>query len=135
MVATHDSIDLEELAGESWSALDRLARALYLETADLQGTLSAIVELAVQTIPVARYAGLIRMVHRKLVPQATVGEPPRVLDLLQKELESGPCIDAALTQSIITVDDTTTTTYYADTTADHAVGDLQTVKPPRVPAT
>ena len=105
MVATQDALGLEHFSEGTWSELDRLARALHLRDADLQTTLDAIVSIAVDTVSAARYAGLILLIRGQLLPQATIGEPPHTLDLLQQHLGVGPCIDAAQLQTIVRVDD------------------------------
>jgi GAF domain-containing protein len=97
---------LEDLDEDAGPALVHLARALHLPNAELQPTLDAIIAHAVQTIEPAEYAGLILVLSGRLVPQATLGEPPHVLDLLQQHTGSGPCIEAAREQAVITVDNT-----------------------------
>jgi GAF domain-containing protein len=99
---------LEDLGDQTWTALVQLARALHLKNAELQPTLDAIIAHAVQTIEPAEHAGLILVLSGRLVPQATLGSPPHVLDSLQQETGSGPCIDAAREQSVITIDNTVT---------------------------
>jgi len=108
MVATYDPQEIQELNAETWSVLEWLARAVHVKNAELQPTLDAIVSTAVRTIGSAQYAGLILLVRGELVPQATVGEPPHALDVLQQELGCGPCIDAAREQAVIRVDDAAT---------------------------
>lgn len=104
----------DDLADETWPVLIQLARALHLKNAELQPTLDAIVAHAVQTIEPAEDAGLILLVGGRLVPQATVGEPPHVLDEQQQQTASGPCIDAARDQSVITIDNTLTDPRWPD---------------------
>jgi GAF domain-containing protein len=99
---------LEDLDEDTGPALVQLARALHLKNAELQPTLDAIIAHAVQTIEPAEYAGLILVLSGRLVPQATMGEPPQVLDLLQQHTGTGPCIDAAREQAVINVDNTLT---------------------------
>jgi GAF domain-containing protein len=99
---------LEDLDEDTGSALAHLARALHLKDAELQPTLDAIIAHAVQTIEPAEHAGLILVLRGRLVPQATLGEPPQVLDLLQQHTGAGPCIDAARDQAVINVDNTLT---------------------------
>ena len=99
---------LEDLGDEAGPALVQLARALHLKEAELQPTLDAIISHAVATIEPAEYAGLILVLKGQLIPQATLGEPPHVLDLLQQATGTGPCFDAAREQNVITVDNTLT---------------------------
>lgn len=108
MVSTPEWAGLRELKDETWSVLERLARAVHVRNAQLQPTLDAIVSTAVRTISSAQYAGLILMVRGELVPQATAGEPPHALDVLQHELGTGPCISAARDQEVVRVDELAT---------------------------
>ncbi len=96
----------DDLDDASWPDLIRLARSLHVANAELQPTLDAIVATAVETIGPARHAGLILLLRGTLVPQATAGEPPRVLDELQRSTGTGPCIDAARDQTVVVLDDT-----------------------------
>lgn len=105
---------LEDLGEETGSALVQLARALHLKNAELQPTLDAIISHAVQTIEPAEHAGLILVLGGRLVPQATLGAPPLVLDSLQQRTETGPCIDAAREQAVITIDNTLTDTRWPE---------------------
>jgi GAF domain-containing protein len=99
---------LDDVDDETWRALVLLARALHLKNAELQPTLDAIIAHAVQTIEPADHAGLILVLDGRLVPQATLGAPPHILDSLQQQTGTGPCIDAARAQSVITIDNTLT---------------------------
>lgn len=99
---------LEDLDEDTGPALAHLARALHLKNAELQPTLDAIIAHAVETIEPAEHAGLILVLSGRLVPQATLGEPPHVLDLLQQHTGTGPCIDAARDQTVINIDNTLT---------------------------
>ena len=101
---------LEDLGDETGTALVQLARALHLKDAALQPTLDAIIAHAVDTIDPAEHAGLILVLRGRLIPQATLGEPPHLLDLLQQQTGTGPCFDAAREQTVITVDNTLTET-------------------------
>jgi GAF domain-containing protein len=89
-----------------WSLLEQLARALRRQPMGLQPTLDAIVSDAVSTIEPAQYAGLILVKSGVLTPQATLGDPPHELDLLQRHLGTGPCFDCAREQQLILVQDT-----------------------------
>jgi GAF domain-containing protein len=95
---------------ETCSLLDQLARGLRMTNVGLQATLDEIVSSAVRTIEPAQYAGLILVKGGQLIPQATLGRPPHELDLLQQRIHTGPCWDAADTQQLVRVDDTSTDT-------------------------
>lgn len=86
--------------------MEALARGLHVKDAQLQPTLDAIAHSAVNTLPSARHGGLILLERGKLVPQATTGQPPHLLDLLQQRLGDGPCADTAARQSMNKIDDT-----------------------------
>lgn len=96
------------LGDEPWPALESLARALHVKEARLQPTLDAIVSNAVESIELASYAGVTLLLGGVLTPQATLGEPPYVLDLLQQQLGDGPCVQAARTQRVVRIDTTGT---------------------------
>jgi GAF domain-containing protein len=87
--------------------LERLSRAARALRADDDGHLTAIVHQAAATVPAATWAGLIELERSGLVTKATLGEPPRVLDRLQQEQKSGPCIDAAREQRVMVIEDMT----------------------------
>ena len=91
---------------EAVSAIDVLARALHIEDASLQPTLDVIVANAAAAHPAAQDAGIILYTGGKLVPQATTGHAPQVLDLKQQETGDGPCIEAARKQAPVEVTDT-----------------------------
>ena len=101
---------LDDLGDDTGPALVQLARALHLKDAGLQPTLDAIIAHAVDTIGPAEHAGLILVLRGRLVPQASLGEPPHRLDQLQQETGVGPCFDAAREQAVMTVDNTLTET-------------------------
>ena len=98
--------DLDGLGDRAFLSLDILARALHVKNAELQPTLLAIVAAAVSTLGTAQHAGLITVVRGTMIPQATTGRPPQLLDELQQRLKDGPCIGAAERQVLIRVDDT-----------------------------
>lgn len=91
---------------ETLGVIDVLARALHVKDARLQPTLDSIVANAAAAHPGARDAGLILLISGKLVPQAVTGRPPQLLDRKQQETGDGPCIEAALKQTLIRIDDT-----------------------------
>ncbi|SOD73606.1 GAF domain-containing protein [Jatrophihabitans sp. GAS493] len=107
---TTPSHPLEDLEDQTWTSLMQLARSLHLKDAKLQPTLDAIISQAVQTIEPAEHAGVILVLNGKLIPQATLGEPPYILDSLQQQTGSGPCIDSAREQSVISIDNMGTDT-------------------------
>lgn len=95
-------------------SLDILARALHVKNAELEPALEAIVTTAVGTLSSAQYAGLITVSRGELVPRATTGRPPQLLDQLQQKLKSGPCISAAEEQALIRIDDMRRETRWPD---------------------
>jgi GAF domain-containing protein len=98
--------ELEEFINHTFQSVTILARALHVKDTRLQPTLDAIVAMAVSTLSSARYAGLILVSRGELVPQATTGQPPHLLDLLQQKLGGGPCIDTGQDQSVTCITDT-----------------------------
>ena len=101
-----DQENLLEVTGRSAQSLEILARALHAKNADLQSTLQAIASTAVTMLSPARHAGLTIFSHGVLVPRATAGEPPLLLDRLQQRLGDGPCINAARYQTVVKIEDT-----------------------------
>jgi GAF domain-containing protein len=98
--------NVAEAVTEAVTAIDVLARALHIEDARLQPTLDVIVANAAAAHPAAQDAGVILFTGGKLVPQATTGHAPQVLDLKQQETGDGPCIEAARTQTLVQVTNT-----------------------------
>jgi GAF domain-containing protein len=106
LMNTHEPETVAEAVTEAISAIDVLARALHIDDARLQPTLDVIVANAAAAHPAARDAGIILYTGGKLVPQATTGRAPQVLDLKQQETGDGPCIEAARNQALVLVADT-----------------------------
>jgi GAF domain-containing protein len=105
-VSSSDQEYLMEVTGGSARSLDILARALHVSNAELQPTLQAIATTAVSMLSPARYAGLTIFSRGELIPRASTGEPPLLLDRLQQRLGDGPCISAARNQSVFRIEDT-----------------------------
>jgi GAF domain-containing protein len=97
--------DLDEVTGEIFQSLELLARALHVKDASLAAALQAIVATAVSAVGTAQHAGLILVSRGDLVPQATTGPPPQLLDQLQQKLKDGPCFSAANEQVLVRIDD------------------------------
>jgi GAF domain-containing protein len=98
--------NLMEVTGRSAESLEIMARALHVKNAELQPTLEAIASTAVMMLSPARYAALTVLSHGELIPRASTGETPLLLDRLQQRLGDGPCINAAKHQSVFRIDDT-----------------------------
>ena len=98
--------DTAEAVAQALGAVEIIARALHVKDATLQSALDAIVTHAAAAHPAARDAGLILLSRGELVPQATTGRAPQILDLKQQETGEGPCVDAARKQALITITDT-----------------------------
>ena len=101
-----DQQNLMEVTGRSAESLEILARALHVKNAELEPTLEAIASTAVTMLSPARYAALTVLSRGELIPRASTGEPPLLLDRLQQKLGDGPCIHAAKYQSVFRIDDT-----------------------------
>ena len=101
-----DQQNLMEVTGRSAESLEILARALHVKNAELQPTLEAIASTAVTMLSPARYAALTVLSRGELIPRASTGEPPLLLDRLQQKLGDGPCIHAAKHQSVFRIEDT-----------------------------
>jgi GAF domain-containing protein len=101
-----DQQNLMEVTGRSAESLEIMARALHVKNAELQPTLEAIADTAVTMLSPARYAALTVLARGELIPRASTGEPPLLLDRLQQRLGDGPCINAAKHQSVFRIEDT-----------------------------
>jgi GAF domain-containing protein len=101
-----DQENLMEVTSRSAESLEILARALHVKNAEIQSTLEAIASTAVTMLSPARYAGLTIFSRGELIPRASTGEPPLLLDRLQQRLGDGPCISAAKHQSVFRIEDT-----------------------------
>lgn len=97
--------DIKQVIAQTFVAIGALARALHVEDARLQPTLDAITAHAAAAHPAAKDAGLILLIGGKLIPQATTGQAPRLLDIKQQETGQGPCIEAAREQTLICLND------------------------------
>jgi GAF domain-containing protein len=102
----NDQEHLMEVTGGSAESLEILARALHVKNAELQPTLEAIASTAVRMLSPARYACLTIFSRGELIPRASTGELPLLLDRLQQRLGDGPCISAAKHQSVSRIEDT-----------------------------
>ena len=101
-----DQQNLMEVTGRSAESLEILARALHVRNAELEPTLEAIASTAVTMLSPARYAALTILSRGELIPRASTGEPPLLLDRLQQKLGDGPCIHAAKHQLVFRIEDT-----------------------------
>jgi GAF domain-containing protein len=101
-----DQQNLMEVTGRSAESLEIMARALHVKNAELQPTLEAIASTAVTMLSPVRHAALTVLAHGELIPRASTGEPPLLLDRLQQRLGDGPCINAAKRQCVFRIDDT-----------------------------
>lgn len=99
--------EIREVIAQTFVAIGTLARALHVEDVRLEPTLNAITAHAAAARPAAKNAGLILLIGGKLIPQATTGRVPQLLDIKQQETGRGPCIDAARDQTLICVMSTT----------------------------
>jgi GAF domain-containing protein len=104
-VSSAEADDIRKVIAQTFVAIGTLARALHVEDARLEPTLDAITAHAAAAHPAANDAGLILLTGGKLIPQATTGRAPQLLDIKQQETGQGPCIDAAREQTLICIND------------------------------
>jgi GAF domain-containing protein len=102
--ASADSLD-PTFADSQWDPLEDFGRGLYAAGRDLQATLDAILLTAADTIDGTDFVGVNVLRGEVFEPQAVLGEAPNVLDSLQQQTGTGPCIDASREQQLIRVDD------------------------------
>jgi GAF domain-containing protein len=96
--------DAEEQLNLALASVAMVARALHVADAQLQPTLDAVVSTAAATTGFD--AGLMLLTRGRLLPQASSGPAPRVLDELQQRLGEGPCVEATQRQTPVRVTDT-----------------------------
>ena len=113
---------LTELDDAAWSCLQLLARALRINEADREATLTAIARTATTTIEAAEAAGINLMNGNQFVPQAVHGEAPPLLDQVQQRTGEGPCIDASRNQRVVEITDMHTDSRWPEFT--HRAADL-----------
>ena len=83
-----------------------VARRLRREHKDLDGTLAAIAESAVLNVPAAEDASITTVLQGKTVHSAaSAGEMGARCDALQGDLGEGPCLESAIEQKTIRIDD------------------------------
>ena len=96
------------------SNVELIARALRVKNSEFHPTLDAIVANSRDAVPGAQYAGLILLDRGRLIPQTTIGAPPAELDVLQQQLGTGPCFDAARDQEPVRILDVKEETRWPD---------------------
>jgi transcriptional regulator with GAF, ATPase, and Fis domain len=79
--------------GGSADAFAEMARSL-LAQGDVQHTLQKICDLAVETIDGCDHAGISFLRGRKVDTPAASDDVPRQVDIIQYEVDEGPCLDA-----------------------------------------
>ncbi len=66
----------------------------------VEATFAAITDSAVELVPGAQHAGISRGRGGKFETIAPTSELPRLVDAIQYDLESGPCVDAILEDTV-----------------------------------
>ncbi|SPM37821.1 GAF domain, partial [Mycobacterium rhizamassiliense] len=94
---------LAGLTSSAWGCLEQLSRSLRVDEGDLQATLEAIARNATIAVPAADAAGINLVERAKFVPQAVFGKAPPILDKIQQQTGSGPCIDSSRDQQIVEI--------------------------------
>jgi transcriptional regulator with GAF, ATPase, and Fis domain len=89
MIMSKGDVDLVGLA----ETFGDVARAL-AEQDDVNETLDKIVHMAVDTLESCEYAGVSMIENRKITSPASTGDLPRTVDVIQSEVDEGPCLDA-----------------------------------------
>jgi len=90
-------------------------RSLSVEAAhdDPHGPLQRLVSVAVERVPGTRWASVSLLRHGRFTTPAATDESAVRADTLQYELGSGPCVDAALDDSVYVTGDVTSETRWA----------------------
>lgn len=90
-------------------AMRLIALSLQEEHWDVEATLQSMTRSAVESIPGAEECGVSYVTGRSHVEsRAVTGDLPRLLDVLQNEMQEGPCFDALWTDETLRVDDVAT---------------------------
>ena len=84
-----------------------VARAL-LDENDLQGTLTKVTAMAVETIDGCDHAGVSFVEGRKISTPAASDDVPVQVDAIQYETDQGPCLDAIREHETFRIDDLAT---------------------------
>nr|WP_296781022.1 GAF and ANTAR domain-containing protein [Rhodococcus sp. (in: high G+C Gram-positive bacteria)] len=83
-----------------------VARDLRREHGDPERTLQAITESALMNVPNAEYASITTVLQGKLVHSAALaGDVAAKCDEIQRQLGEGPCLESAIEQRTIRIDD------------------------------
>ena len=94
--------------------LSELARTLEHEHS-VEGTLQAIVDTAVATVPGAGHASISAVRgKRQVITLASTSELPRQTDQAQYDTGSGPCLDSLYDRRTVRLDDVATETRWPD---------------------
>jgi len=89
--------------------MSRAARQLQESHGDVEGTLQAITELTIRTVPGADECSISYVIgRRKVEPRASSAQRAGRLDKLQEEIGEGPCLDAVWEHQVVRVDDVRT---------------------------
>jgi GAF domain-containing protein len=110
----------EELA--AWMAT--VARELAAEP-DVRTTAQRVVDIAVDTIESADYAGISLVGRSSIETPASHGKVPRRLDELQEKFAEGPCVDAMRDHEVYEVGDLTIEARRWPRFATHAVDETE----------
>jgi GAF domain-containing protein len=86
--------------------MGQVARSLQEQHGDVEGTLEAITDAAVHSVPGTDECGITLVIERRRVEsRAPTGDLPRRIDRLQERLGEGPCLDAVYEQKTVRIDD------------------------------
>jgi GAF domain-containing protein len=86
--------------------MGQVARSLQEEHGDVEGTLQAITQAAVHSVPGTDQGGISLVLDRRRVQsRAPTGDLPLKLDRAQERLGEGPCLDAVFEQQTVRIDD------------------------------
>lgn len=112
MVTISDQVLGEEIPLSTVADVDlgqrmaAVARELRVEHSDPDRTLLAITESAVMNVPAAEAASITTVLQGKFVHSAALaGEIAAQCDALQEQLREGPCLESAVEQRTIRIDD------------------------------
>ena len=99
---TQDGAAAEQDLGE---VMGQIARSIQQEHGDVEKTLQAITDSALEAVPGASAVSVSLVRGRRVEPRAATDDLPREIDDLQSRLDEGPCLDALRQERTVRVED------------------------------
>jgi GAF domain-containing protein len=104
---TQPAAEKDRVPPDLGEVMGRIARSIQQEHGDVEKTLQAITNAAVDAVPGADSVSVSLVQGRRVEPRAATDELPREIDDLQSRLGEGPCLDALRDNRTVRVEDFT----------------------------